>query len=72
MENNNKLEGYPVTFKLFAHSAEEAEEARMAIISFISQHARQGRAVTAKKVAQAISNWDKNAIVKNQIINFFK
>ena len=67
-----KLKGFPISFNIYAESEEEVEEARMAIIAFIGLHASQCRAVTAKKVAQAIANWDKNPIVKSQIINFFK
>ena len=66
------MKGYPITFNIYADSEQEAEEARMAIISFIAQHARQGRAVTGKKIAQAVGKWDKNPLVRNQIINFFK
>lgn len=66
------MKGFPITFNIYAESEQEAEEARMAIIAFIGQHARQGRAVTGHKIAQAIANWDKNPLVKSQIINYFK
>lgn len=72
MFNVSCMKGYPITFNIYAESEQEAEEARMAIVAFIGQHARQGRAVTGRKIAQAIANWDKNLIVKNQIINYFK
>ena len=71
-EEQKQLKGFPLTFNLYAYDEQEVEEARMAIIAFIGQHAKEGRAVTARKVAQAVSNWDKNPIVKSQIINFFK
>lgn len=66
------MKGYPITFNIYAESAEEAEDARMAIVAFIGLHAQQGRAVTGKKIAQALSQWDKNPIVKNNVINYFK
>lgn len=66
------MKGFPITFNIYAESEQEAEEARMAIVAFIGQHARQGRAVTGRKIAQAVSNWDKNPLVKSQIINYFK
>jgi len=66
------MKGFPITFNIYAETAEEAEEARMALVAFIGQHAKQGRAVTGRKIAQAVSNWDKNPLVKNQIINYFK
>lgn len=74
MNDNNKqpLKGYSITFQLYAHSEEEAEEARMAIVAFIGQLRQYGRAVTGKKVAQAVVNWDSNPIVKNQILKHFK
>ena len=73
MENEKReLRGFPVTFNIYAESAQEVEEMRMAIVAFIGLHASQCRAVTAKKVAQAIGNWEKNPIVKNKIINYFK
>ena len=66
-----RLKGFPLTFNIYAENEQEVEECRMAFIAFIGLHASQCRAVTAKKVAQALSNWDKNAIVKNQIIKYF-
>lgn len=68
----HKLKGFPLTFNIYAENEEEVEECRKAMIAFIGFHASQCRAVTAKKVAQALSNWDKNPIVKNYVINYFK
>lgn len=73
MEKETKqLKGFPISFNIYAENEQEVEECRMAIVAFIGQHASQCRAVTAKKVAQAVSNWDKNVLVRNQIINFFR
>ena len=73
MEQETKqLKGFPLQFNIYAENEQEVEECRMAIIAFIGNHASQCRAVTAKKVAQALSNWDKNPFVKNHIINYFK
>lgn len=63
---------YPISFEIYAHSPQEAEDARMAIIAFIGLHARQGRAVTGEKIAKAIANWEKNPIVRNRIVEYFK
>ena len=63
---------YPISFEIYAHSPQEAEDARMAIIAFIGLHARQGRAVTGEKIAKAIANWEKNQIVRNRIVEYFK
>jgi hypothetical protein len=65
------MKGFPITFNIYAESEQEAEEARMAIVAFIGEHAKHGRAVTGRKIAEAVSNWDKNLLVKNQIIKFF-
>ena len=67
-----KLQGFPLQFNIYAESEQEVEECRMAVIAFIGHHASQGRAVTARKVAQALANWDKNAFVKGKIISYFK
>lgn len=66
-----QLKGYPLNFNIYAENEQEVEECRMAIIAFIGYHASQCRAVTARKVAQAVSDWDKNLIVRNRIIQFF-
>lgn len=72
MEEKKQLRGFPIGFNIYAESAEEVEECRKAIIAFIGLHASQCRAVTAKKVTQALSNWEKNPIVKNRICEFFR
>ena len=67
-----KIKGYPLNLRIYAESEQEVEECRAAIMSFIGFQASQCRAVTAKKVTGAVRNWDKNPIVKNRIINYFK
>ena len=66
------MQGYPITFNIYAENEQEADDARQAIVAFIGLHAQHGRAVTGKKVAAAVNGWDKNPIVKSQIINYFK
>ena len=66
------FQGFPITFNIYARSEQEVENLRMAIVAFIGLHARQGRAIDAARLAQAIGNWDKNPLVKNHIINYFK
>ena len=65
------MNGYEIKFNIYADSPEEVEAARMSIVSFINQHAQNGRAVTARKLTEAVSRWDKNPFVKNRIIEFF-
>ena len=69
---NDQLQGFPITFNIYARNEQEVEKLRMAIVAFINSHARQGRAVDAPRLTQAIANWEKNPFVKNQIINYFK
>ena len=71
-EKKPPLRGFPITFQLYAHDEQEAEEARMAIVAFIEQLRQYGLPVTGKKVAQAAANWDRNPIAKMQILKHFK
>lgn len=72
MNEQQQLKGYTLSFQLYAHNEQEVEECRQAIIGFINQHRQEGRAITAPKVAQAVTNWQSNPFIKNQIINYFK
>ena len=65
------LQGFEIKFNIYANNEQEVEDAKCAIIDFISQHAQCGRAVTATKIAEAARNWQKNPIVKNSIIKYF-
>lgn len=67
-----QLQGHTISFQLYAHNEQEVEECRQAIVDFINQHRKEGRAVTAEKVTHAIANWGGNPFVKSQIINYFK
>ena len=67
-----RLKGFPIQFNIYAENEQEVEECRMAIVAFIGFHASQCRAVTAKKVANALSNWDKNILIRNHIISYLK
>ena len=71
-QETKQLKGFPLSFNIYADSEVEVEECRKAIIAFIGMHASQCRAVTARKVTQAIQNWEKNPLVRMQIINYFK
>lgn len=66
------MQGYEIKFNIYADSAEEAEAARNAIVGFINDQARQGRAVSGKKIVNAVAMWDKNPFVKSKIIDYFK
>jgi len=66
------LRGFPVTFNVYARDEKEVEDLRLAVVGFISAHARQGRAVDAARLAHAIGSWDRNPFVKNRVIEYFK
>lgn len=66
------MKGYEIKFNIYAENEQEAEDARKAIIGFISEHAQQGRAVTGRKIVEAIAHWKDNIIVRNRINNHFK
>ena len=63
---------YNVEIPIYAENEAEAAEFRQTIVWFINLHRSNGRAVTAKKVSDAIKKWDNNPLVKNRIINHFK
>ena len=50
------LQGYEIKLNIYAESPQEAEQARQALIGFINQHARHGRAVRGNKIVEAISS----------------
>ena len=63
---------FPITIKIYAEDEQEAERARQALGGFVDQMGQIGIPVTGKKIADGVSNWDKNAFVKSRIINHFK
>ena len=65
------MDGFEIRFRIYAENIAEAENAQQAIIDFISEHAQQGRPVTGAKIAGALRKWKNNALVRNQVINYF-
>lgn len=66
----NMLQVKKVEFYIYAESDEEISDFKNSISSFIEEHRKAGRAVTAKKVSFALSKWKDNIFVKNNIIKF--
>ena len=62
---------YNVTIPVYADNEQDAQQAANALAAFVSEVKQQGRAVTAKGVADAASKWQRNAIVKNEILKQF-
>lgn len=57
------MQGYKMTFFVYADSQEEADAAAKAVKDFISVQAEKGRAVTAKKIAEAVERYKDNYFV---------
>lgn len=62
------MKGYEIKFNVFADSQEEADRASMLLGKFVDDNARRGVAVTADKIAAAVTRWQNNFLVTN----FFK
>lgn len=66
------MRGYEVRFNIYAESQEEADAVSQAIKGFISENARNGIAVTATKITDAVRRWGNNPFVRNKITNYFR
>ena len=59
------MRGYPVQFNVYAETREEADQASEAIKAFISDQARRGVTVTARKLTEAVRKWGGNFLVSS-------
>ncbi len=66
------MQGYQLSFNVYAENEAEVADARAAIVDFIESHRLEGRAVTAKKIARAIRSLPNNPYVRSQINNYLK
>lgn len=66
------MQGFRISFNIYADSAEEAKQAEETLIGFIAEHAQEGRAVSANKIIKAVANWKSNPFVRSQVINYFQ
>lgn len=57
--------GAKIVFNVYANRQEEADSASQAIATFIDNMAKQGVAVTAEKLSQAVQSWGNNPLVRN-------
>lgn len=64
------LTGHTLSFNIYAEDEMEVNVARHVITEFIAENAREGRAVTAKRLTDAIRQWKNNAFVRNAVNNF--
>ena len=61
-----------ISFNVWANNEEEGARLRKSICDFIEWFGQRGIKVSASKLDEAISNWQKNTLVKNSIIKHFK
>lgn len=66
------MKALDIQFQIYAEDENEVAELRQSIIWFINLQKANGRAVTAKKVSDAIKRWNSNVIVRNRIVEYFK
>ena len=59
------MQGFEIKFNVYANSQEDADRATDVIKAFISTKAQQGIAVTATKIAEAVSRYKDNYFVTN-------
>ena len=59
------MQGYEIRFNVYANSQEEADQASAAIKGFITENARKGIAVTARKLTEAVGRWKDSYFVTN-------
>ena len=64
------MQGYPITFNIYANDEREASDARLAIVEFIRINATEGRAVSARAILDAIRKWNTNGLVRTTVNNF--
>lgn len=63
---------YPITVKIYANDEREAQLAQQALGQFVNDMGALGIAVTGNKIADAVPRWNKNILIRNQIISHFK
>ena len=66
------MRGYEVKFNIYAESQAEADAVSQAFKDFISDNARQGVAVTAARISEAVRKWGNNQFIRNRITQFFR
>ena len=63
---------FDVNIPIYAETEGEVAELRQTIVWFINLHREQNRAVTARKVSDAIKKWDSGFLIKKRIIEYFR
>ena len=66
---NNKI--VKISFNIWANNDAEGEELKKCIYAFIDCLGEMGIKVSASKLSKAISKWQNNVFIKNNVINYF-
>lgn len=61
-----------ISFNVWANDEKEAIELKKSVCDFIDWFGQRGIKVTARKLNDVLSNWDRNIYVRNNIINHFR
>ena len=66
------MQGFELKLNVYAENEAEVADARAALVAFIKEHADNGVAVTAPKIARAARRWKENPFIRRQVIEFLK
>ena len=60
-----------ISFNIWANNDAEGEELKKWICAVIDYFGEKGIKVSASKLSKAISKWQDNVFIKNNVINYF-
>ena len=66
------MQGYPITFQIYAETADEAERGRRALIRFVDMMRQRGVAVRGDKISSALSALEGKRFVLGQVCNYLR
>ena len=66
------MDGFELRINVYAENEAEVADARAALVEFIDEHAKQGVAVTAEKIARAARRWKTNPFIRHQVTEYLK
>ena len=66
------MEGYKVSFNIYANSQEEADAVSQMLGAFVDDYARKGLAVSAERLISLPRVWETNSFIKSRIQNYLR
>lgn len=66
------MEVCKVEFNIWCEKESEAKDLSQALQDFVNEHGTCGRAVTARRVTDAIRKWEDNYLVRSRIIRYLE